>query len=380
MNNLNSLEPYRRHLQNCPHRAKGANWIKCRCPVWAYGQLHGEPFRRSLRTRDWSRAAEIIAELLAGPEAPAANRSLDKAIEKYLADCETRHLQPSTITSYRETLRHLAAALPGIGIKRITPSHLAEFRSARRAPVRKNPKTSKPLTPASSRKELQTLRAFFHFAVDRGWIQSNPASKLKPPAEKSLPTLPYTQDEVIRILEAAGTIGQPNHPTTPGIRRRTQAMLLIMLYSGLRVSDVAALEWAAIDTTSGYLTLRTLKTGAAVKVKLPAAVLSAIAELPRRGPYLFASGEAAAATVRGNLRRTLSILGGKTGLHVHPHRFRDTFACRLLENGADLRTVQHLLGHSSIRTTEKHYATFVSSHQKLLDSATASLNFLSGGE
>jgi integrase/recombinase XerD len=59
----------------------------------------------------------------------------------------------------------------------------------------------------------------------------------------------------------------------------------------------------------------------------------------------------------------------------HPHRFRDTFAVELLKKGASLHTVQLLLGHTSIRTTEKHYAPFVLEFQKVIDAATAKLSF-----
>ncbi len=59
----------------------------------------------------------------------------------------------------------------------------------------------------------------------------------------------------------------------------------------------------------------------------------------------------------------------------HPHRFRDTFSVRLLELGNTLHTVQLLLGHTSIKTTEKHYAPFVKSFQAHLDAATAGLDF-----
>jgi site-specific recombinase XerD len=59
----------------------------------------------------------------------------------------------------------------------------------------------------------------------------------------------------------------------------------------------------------------------------------------------------------------------------HPHRFRDTFSVSLLEKGENLHTVQLLLGHTSIKTTEKHYAPFVESFQRVLDAATSKLDF-----
>jgi len=63
------------------------------------------------------------------------------------------------------------------------------------------------------------------------------------------------------------------------------------------------------------------------------------------------------------------------GVKGHPHQFRDTFAVELLKRGEDIRTVQLLLGHDSVRTTEKHYAPWVDAFQVRLDAATAKLEF-----
>ncbi len=80
-------------------------------------------------------------------------------------------------------------------------------------------------------------------------------------------------------------------------------------------------------------------------------------------------------TAIGDARRTVFRVLKVPNVKGHPHRFRDTFSVRLLEQGEDLRTVQLLLGHTSIRTTEKHYAPFVQSFQRILDAATAKLDF-----
>lgn len=369
------LEPYRRHTATCKFRQHGNAWIKCRCPIWAYGQLNGQPFRRSLKSRDWARALDRIRDLEDRGAMPSRGRMLSEAIRDYLADCAARRLKPSTIRSYNETLKHLAAKFPGAAIRTITTDQIAAFRAGRRAPSRKPGGASHSLTANSSRKELETLRSFLNFCVARGWIDTNPASPIKPPLAPAQPTMPFTQPEITAILAAVDQLGQANHPGTPQARTRARAMILVMLYTGLRVSDVAALKWIAVDLRATYITLRTAKTGVPIRVKIPSIVIAALDPLPR-GEFVLASGRADIATTKGNIRRTLTRLGAHAGVHLHPHRLRDTFACRLLANGADLRTVQHLLGHTSIRTTERHYAPWVAEHQRLLDSAVAGLDFL----
>lgn len=369
------LEPYRRHTASCKFRAHGNAWIKCRCPIWAYGELHGQPFRRSLKTRDWARALDRIRDLEDRGAQPTRGRMLQAAITSYLDDCAARRLKPSTIRSYTETLKHLAAAFPAAAIRAITTDQLAAFRAARQAPSRKPGGAPHALTANSSRKELETLRSFFNFCVARGWIDSSPAAAIKPPLAPSQPTMPFTQPEIAAILAAVDQLGQATHPGTTDVRRRARAMLLTLLYTGLRVSDVAALKWSAIDLRARYITLRTAKTSVPIRVQIPPELVDALDPLPR-GEFVFASGRADIATTKGNIRRTLTRVGARANLHLHPHRLRDTFACRLLEHGADLRTVQHLLGHRSIRTTERHYAPWVAEHQKLLDAAVAGLDFL----
>ena len=85
-------------------------------------------------------------------------------------------------------------------------------------------------------------------------------------------------------------------------------------------------------------------------------------------------------TAIGNARRTISRVLNTARLKGqpikgHPHRFRDTFSVTLLGQGRDIRTVQLLLGHTSLKTTEKHSAPFVDSFQRMLDTVTADLDF-----
>ncbi len=148
-----------------------------------------------------------------------------------------------------------------------------------------------------------------------------------------------------------------------------------MLYSGLRISDTVKLPRTSVDLKTGKMLLRVMKTGVPLYLRLGPPAIEALETLPIEGEYFFWNGKSKLATAVGNVRRTISRVLATAGVEGHPHRFRDTFSVRLLEQGEDLRTVQLLLGHQSIKTTEKHYAPFVRSFQKILDAATAKLDF-----
>src|SRR5215469_1005660 len=171
------------------------------------------------------------------------------------------------------------------------------------------------------------------------------------------------------MLTACSQIASDNPAETPYIRRRSLALVYVLLYSGLRTSDVARLRRSAMDESTRYLTIRTTKTGVPLKVQLHPDAVKALMTLPAQNPnYFFWTGRGQVERCAKNMWRTIQRLGTIAGIkNAHPHRFRDTFACELLTQGADIRTVQKLLGHDSVRTTEKHYAHFLAAHQSLLD-------------
>jgi integrase len=143
-------------------------------------------------------------------------------------------------------------------------------------------------------------------------------------------------------------------------------MALTFLYSGVRISDVACLKRSLI-TPEGK-TIRTLKIGKRVYIKLPPVCVSALQALPMESKeYFFWSGEGKSdlETTIKSMGRTLTCLGRMTQIHVHPHRFRDTFAVAVLVAGHFMRTLQLLLGPKSIETTEKHTRHLCPPYKKL---------------
>lgn len=342
----------------------------CECPVWCDGMLNGRRIRKSLGTTDWARALRRLQNWERGadtsPEISFAAPNMERAMTMFLSVCGSRNLKESTVASYYRTITHLLTA---VGKDRQVASITVEMLGTYRA--------SRKIKPRTWRKEIEYLRAFFSYCVDREWCTSNPAKKLRMPLVEDIATLPFTGEEVDALLAACDKMRGMWQDDTPLVRQRARALLLVLLYSGLRIGDVAKMRRSQLEA-SGHLVLRTMKNNVPVKVLLHPDAAAALRALPAPGgnpKYFFWSGNGQIDNCSKSLRLTVARVGRVANVHAHPHRFRDTFAVELITNGADLRTVQMLLGHRSIKTTERHYAHFVPAHQALLDSAASRLDF-----
>lgn len=356
------LRLWRRHLKSCPLSGRAER--KCSCPIWCDGSLGGRRVRQSLGTTNWDRAERRVSKMV-DPGFIDRSITATDACAEYLDDCRARGLKKTTIQSYTKTLDCLKdflehghyATLSMIGLDVLTA-----FRASRIGTMK----------PSTLRKELKCLRAFCAFAMERGWITKNFAKQMKQPKGAAPVTLPFTPEEAEAILAACDHIGNREAPRVLWARKRARAFVLLLLYSGLRISDAAGLEKRRLDP-DGRLILRQAKTGDAVSVKLPAGLVSELKSLDNPGPYFFRTGKEQLVTRTNRMRGVIASVLAKAKIKGHPHRFRDTFAVRLLEQDVPIRTVQILLGHKSVVTTEKHYAPYVKSQQRLLDAAVEKL-------
>ncbi len=354
------LTVYRRHEKSCEHRAVGRGYRRCKCPIWVDGFIGDREIRHSLRLRDWAKAQDVVREWEAVGEQSAPQTepiTIEHAWDQFLADAEARNLGPSTLSKYKLLRRRMERFAGQFGLRFLREFDLATCRKFR---------TSWPLQNLAALKTLERLKSFFRFAADAGWIPESPTRRLKNPKVKSAPTMPFNAAEMAEILSACDLLYQHQPPKVAHLNApRLRALVLLLRYSGLRIQDAVTLERDRI--TDGKLFLYTAKTGTAVYCPLPPTVVQALESLPA-GKYFFWTGRSRPASAAGTWQRILRRLFELTRiLHGHAHRFRDTFAVELLLAGVPMERVSMLLGHESIRTTEKHYTPWVRDRQEQLE-------------
>lgn len=352
------LTIYRRHRTKCKHRAKGRKHRHCQCPIWVDGFLSGKELRESLKLRDWQKALERIREWEIEDRRIQNQRTrllIVTAHQKFMADAEARKLNQATLYKYRLLFRHLdkfAESSRLAFLDQLDLDTLATFR------------VTWTEGPRTSLKKLERLRAFMRFAEKRKWIDGNPAVDLKAPKVPNKPTLPFTREEMISILTALGPYGK-----SAGLRngQRLKAFVLLLRYSGMRIGD--AVQLGVNRLQGNKLLLHTEKTGVHVYCVLPDIVIKALDAAPRSNQnYFFWTGKSTVRSAKGKWQRRLQRLFEFAGVvGGHAHRFRDTFAVELLLAGVPLDRVSVLLGHSSIRITERHYAPWTRSRQEQIE-------------
>lgn len=208
-------------------------------------------------------------------------------------------------------------------------------------------------TPATIARQLAAIKAFYRFRLLEGLQEFNPAQDLEPPKlGRRLPKV-LTKKEVEKLLEA------PNLSRPDGIRDK--AMLEVLYGTGLRVSELTSLDLEDISCSSGYV--RCIGKGDKERIvplgsigvffveKYLFHARSLFIKHPTNAVFLNQRGERL--TRQGCwkiIKKYVQAAGIKS--EVTPHTLRHTFATHLLQNGADLRSVQEMLGHSDISTTQ----------------------------
>ena len=228
-------------------------------------------------------------------------------------------------------------------------------------------------TKSTTARKLATLRSFYKFLIRRGVVSVNPLSTIRTPKqEKRLPKC-LDLEQVQKLLDAPGDADL--------LSARDKAMLEVLYSSGIRVSELVELEMVDIDLQEGVLRVR----GKGRKDRLTPIGSQAIKAIQRYFDlrtqdqrsqnaghtgrvFLNKHGEPLSTrSVRRKLDKYLVSAGLDPG--ISPHTLRHSFATHLLNNGADLRSVQELLGHQSLSTTQVYTHLTTSRMKEVYDQA-----------
>jgi integrase/recombinase XerD len=354
------LTLFKRHTKACGQTSR--RYRRCGCPMAVEGSLGGEKIRKTLDQTSWEAAENLIREWIKAGKIGGGGLkvvTIEEAVKLFLAEAESRNLAEASMRLYSRFVgRQMPAWCKNKGfvyVSQLTFPELVAFKS------------SWKMKPATATKRLELLKAFLRFCVSAGWIEKNPAEVFRAPQINEAPTLPYTVEEMNRILEACENY---SHHGDHGHNRpaRIKAFVLLLRYSGLRIQDAACLEVAKLH--GDELMLYTQKSGVPVFVPLPPFVADALriqGEKNENPRYFFWSGNGKRLSTVSSWQRTLRGLLGAANVSkgenvLLAHRFRDTLACELLQNGVPIEDVAAILGHS-VKVCQKHYSAWVQARQ-----------------
>jgi integrase/recombinase XerD len=268
---------------------------------------------------------------------------MSPAVESFLALSAAR-LAPRTVEAYRRDLADLESWLGGSPAE-ATNDQLAAYVAQLRADG---------LAATTIARRVAALRSFYRHQVLLGARSDNPAAELELPRRRRALPRTLSPGEVERLIDAATG-------TTPR-SLRDRALVELLYGAGLRVSEAVGLERAGVDLEQRLV--RVVGKGSKERiVPIGREAVEALRRYVSRGrpyldkrhrPELFLNAQGGALTRAGAflILRRLAEGAGLEPERVHPHLLRHSFATHLLEGGADLRSVQEMLGHADLATTE----------------------------
>jgi integrase len=386
-----TISVYTRHKEGCLRRGStdeqkaAAKYEKrCKCPKWIYLFHNSKDYRFSAKTRTWEKAEELAREVKdwfdpakrelreLKQQQKSSRVPIADAVDKYLSDARARHLAPATLQRFvRVFQRQLLPWTEEQGLlylDELTTPQLTNWRS------------SWKLAPITSRVVQEFVNTFLEFCVRQDWVNTNPVSRLTRIIVKHKPTDYFSRDQFQQVLDATYSFGNGSKDGKAEIwSERIRALLLLMRWSGLRISDAVTLERSRL--AGNKIVLYQAKTGTPVSVVLPPQAADALRHMrPAGNPhprYFFWNGvsrRSAIHTWQRSFRRLFTIADIRnpdgTPKRSHPHMLRDTFAVEHLLTGMPIDQVSMLLGHSSVKVTEKHYAPWVAARQQQLEDST----------
>jgi integrase/recombinase XerD len=256
-------------------------------------------------------------------------------------------LAANSIESYGRDLRKFAIYLRGAGLRleKVKREHVRKFLESL---------YRQGLSARSAARHLAAIRHFFQFLVKEGKVAADPAHEVE------APHLSHSLPKYLNFQEVEALLAQPDPSTPAGLRDR--AMLELLYATGMRVSELLSLRWEDFDPNLGIVRClgkgnkeRLIPVGKSALRAVEAYVRDARRSFAKQPgvPFLFLNQRGGPLSRMG-FWKILAAYGRRARIPVSltPHMVRHSFATHLLERGADLRSIQTMLGHSDISTTQ----------------------------
>jgi integrase/recombinase XerD len=270
-----------------------------------------------------------------------------------------RGASANTLEAYRRDLSDYQSCLlsQGTDALKASASHVQAYLSSRGADG---------LSAASLARRLSAIRQFHKHLYAEGLRRDDPALSIEGPRRaRPLPKI-LTVEDVDRLIRTAREgLDAPERPSRERLAAARRACLIELIYgSGLRISEALALPKSAARTKEPLIAVRgkggkerlaPLSAPSRAAIAAYRALLDEAAPAMAASPWLFPADSASGHMTRQGFARDLKFVASAAGLspsRVSPHVLRHAFASHLLQNGADLRVVQDLLGHADISTTQ----------------------------
>jgi integrase/recombinase XerC len=307
-----------------------------------------------------------------------------ESIEQYLTYLKVeRDASAHTLRNYRVDLEQFLAYLQerGAGVRDPDPGTVDEL-AVRGFMVRMY---GKELSPSSQARKLAALRSFFRFLCRDGRMAANPAELVRHPRLPRRTTPHLSVDETDQLLASPRYI-EAETPLQKGaerLTRRDRAILELFYASGLRISELVGLDRQDVDRQAGLVRVlgkgrkeRIVPVGKKALEALSAYLADGAEPTPRaaRGASeseaMFQNHRGTRLTARSVSRIVLRhLLLSGLGKKITPHGLRHSFATHLLTAGADLRSIQELLGHARLSTTQRYTHVGLGEVMKVYDDA-----------
>lgn len=356
-----------RHSADCKYH--GDEFCRrCNCRKHMRWTAKGEQYRQSAKTRSWAEAErqkQFLMDQMSvgnGTVTPTEAPTIHSLVEVFVMSKQSQRIGSTTVKRHERELNRLADFLAQNGIfiaGKINAALLYKFRESWNT-----------LYPASStqREAQQRIRQFLRFLHDDGHIQKLP--RLTPIKVDQSPTMPLDEKQYKTLLNAI-----PKAFEHESLAQKMRAVVRLMRHSGLAIGDAVTLKRDSLMFDKKKKMHRVVtnrqKTGTHVSVIIPNDVAEELVSVANGNPeYVFWGNRGGQKkTVVKDYQKDFRRLFLAAGLgDFASHSLRDTFSVDLLKRGVPLEEVSKLLGHTSTKVTEKHYAPWIKGRQDRLDS------------